>query len=263
MDLKKSLRHAMLALMHATGMHRLSRSDRKGLLVLAFHKVPDRDAFERKMLILKELCDIASVGDFLEGKLDPERLSAAVTFDDGFASVAENALPVLKKHSMPAVIFLTSGFLDSRDKGRFCRENLGVRPAESMTWEQARTVSEDFELGGHGRGHVDLASLSPADALKEIAEDRERIKKKTGKKPRYFAYPLGGAKNISETARKAAERAGYEAAFTILPGVNQKGTDRFLLRRISVDPGMSDTAFKSAVLGNYRRLKAAKDALAR
>lgn len=45
----------------------------------------------------------------------------AITFDDGFASNYELALPILSKYGAPATIFLATAFLDSEDTVWFAR----------------------------------------------------------------------------------------------------------------------------------------------
>lgn len=56
----------------------------------------------------------------LEEALDPsrppaERPVACVTFDDGFASVHDLALPVLERLSVPATVFVVTGLVDKAD----------------------------------------------------------------------------------------------------------------------------------------------------
>ncbi|MBM3567494.1 MAG: hypothetical protein FJX46_01920 [Alphaproteobacteria bacterium] len=73
-----------------------------------------RDTFERQMervadrahpMSLREMAGRLQAGDSL-----PPR-SVAVTFDDSFANVATDALPVLRRHRIPATFFVTSGFV--------------------------------------------------------------------------------------------------------------------------------------------------------
>src|SRR5579872_1902102 len=80
-------------------------------VVLYYHSVPDeqRLAFADQMNVLARLTVPISV----EGI--PQLLSggrySGVTFDDGFEDVVDNAIPELEKRSIPATIFLTTGYL--------------------------------------------------------------------------------------------------------------------------------------------------------
>ncbi len=72
--------------------------------------------FEAQLLLLKRSYNILSLHELL-ASLDghsrmPER-AVVVTFDDGWRDNFEYAFPILKKHSVPATIFLTADYVDS------------------------------------------------------------------------------------------------------------------------------------------------------
>ena len=48
------------------------------------------------------------------GETDPARPTVAITFDDAFVSVADNALPELARHGLPCTVFAPSGVLGRR-----------------------------------------------------------------------------------------------------------------------------------------------------
>jgi len=79
------------------------------------------------------------------------------TFDDGYRNNAEYALPVLRRHGIPATIFLTDGF---------------VRRTSSMWWETVEALTRlDGAVAidlGHGRETLPLRS----DADRIAAFDR-------------------------------------------------------------------------------------------
>ena len=76
-----------------------------GLVVLEYHSVKSRQRgkFARQMDILLEKSHPVSAD--IEGPLGNGQLYVAVTFDDGFQSVVENALPELRKRGIPAALF--------------------------------------------------------------------------------------------------------------------------------------------------------------
>jgi peptidoglycan/xylan/chitin deacetylase (PgdA/CDA1 family) len=67
--------------------------------------------------------------------------SACVTFDDGYADNATVALPILRRHSMPATFFVATGFLDG---GRMWNDSVieTVRSARGDALD-ARTIGLD------------------------------------------------------------------------------------------------------------------------
>ena len=57
------------------------------------------------------LISLDACADWLEGRVVLPSRTAAVTFDDGYASVAEAALPVLQRLRVPATVFVVGGRL--------------------------------------------------------------------------------------------------------------------------------------------------------
>lgn len=69
-----------------------------------------RDAFRQIATFLSEHFDLVSLDEGLRRVDDPRAL--ALTFDDGYAGVAEHAAPVLQELGVPAAVFVVSGTLD-------------------------------------------------------------------------------------------------------------------------------------------------------
>ena len=75
----------------------------------------------------------------------PERL-VVVTFDDGCASHATIAAPLLKKHGFGGTFYVSDAYLFRERKDWY------------MTWWQIKGMSDDgFEIGNHTRGHGQLS----------------------------------------------------------------------------------------------------------
>ena len=72
--------------------------------------------FEKQMKYLAKKFHIISPDDFLvhmQKGISFEPMSCLVTFDDGWKDNFKNALPVLKENKIPALVFLTTGFIGS------------------------------------------------------------------------------------------------------------------------------------------------------
>ncbi|MCC2680642.1 MAG: Polysaccharide deacetylase [Nitrosospira multiformis] len=107
-------------------LHLLSPGGRRARLsILIYHRVlPCQDplfpeesyaqSFDQQMEQFRACFRIISLSDAIQGLRNgtlPPR-AACVTFDDGYADNAEIALPILKKHGIPATFFVATGFLD-------------------------------------------------------------------------------------------------------------------------------------------------------
>jgi len=61
------------------------------------------------------ILDMQRVYDVLKRGIEFPKKSALITFDDGYKDNFTNAYPILIKHKIPAIFFLTSGNIDERE----------------------------------------------------------------------------------------------------------------------------------------------------
>lgn len=103
---------------------------RGGLRVINFHRVLDNDIsdhdyrflgesptvddFDSMIHFLSTHYNTISIKEYIQNieQLDPGTLYVAITFDDGYLDNYTNALPILKKHNVPATIFVSMDALD-------------------------------------------------------------------------------------------------------------------------------------------------------
>lgn len=67
--------------------------------------------FEQQMRYLAATCAPVSLDELLTAPPSGNKRPVAVTFDDGTADNLNYALPILEKYSIPATIYVTSGFV--------------------------------------------------------------------------------------------------------------------------------------------------------
>jgi peptidoglycan/xylan/chitin deacetylase (PgdA/CDA1 family) len=63
--------------------------------------------FEEHLVAIKKYCNPISYKDYKEGRLSSNKLNVLITFDDGLKNNYELALPLLIKHKVPAIFFVT------------------------------------------------------------------------------------------------------------------------------------------------------------
>ena len=69
------------------------------------------------------------------------------------------------------------------------------------------------QLGAHTHGHPKLSVLTREEQLAEINCSAALLEKITGTRPRFVAYPYGGAQDYNEDSCLAARAAALDAAF--------------------------------------------------
>ena len=117
----------------------------------------------------------AALGEMREGRLDDP--TAVITFDDGFQSVHDIALPILKDHRLPATVYLATSFVDTNRTIWFCElvQTLAATRMSQLSWRGVHYNVHDVDTKAAASIHLQgrLKELHPdelATAIGEIAE---------------------------------------------------------------------------------------------
>jgi peptidoglycan/xylan/chitin deacetylase (PgdA/CDA1 family) len=139
----------------------------------------------------------------------------AVTFDDAYRSVYENAFPILASLGLPATVFVVTDYAhDGRPLTWRRAKDWQGGPFEQelrgMTWDLLGELAEaGWEIGSHTRTHPRLTQLSDEDLDDELRGSREDCERALGRPCSSLAYPFG---DFDARVAQAAAAAGYTAA---------------------------------------------------
>jgi len=149
-----------------------------------------------------------------------------LTFDDGYASLAEHAYPLLADLGFTATTFLITDYVGRTNTWdvRYTWNRL-----VHLTWNEVeRWRARGFDFGSHGATHRRLTWLDDAVVQADLSSSREMLGARLGADAgRVIAYPFGA---VDARIAQQAEAAGYELGFG---GVKATG-DRFNLARVPV-----------------------------
>lgn len=226
---------------------------------LAFHDVLNHEAksFRDKLIHVKKASNVISLDDFFAGRMSWKKINVAITFDDGYRGWLDNVFPVLMDLGITATFFVTSGFVELKEKPEkdFLRKNIrsNFQTTGSLGKEQLRKLSDaGFAIGGHTINHTNLSEISNIDEVRyEIKKDKEKLEKITGKKVDYFAYPFGFYQNEKINLVEVLQESGYRGAVTTVPGLNNPHINNYHKRRDLVSASMPMIVFKARLLGNH------------
>lgn len=269
---------------------RLSQFEFPGVAVLCYHGIRNAaqaqapfsdlhlstDVFEAHCRLISAVCNPISLHDFLTaldgGRALPSR-PIMVTFDDGYRSVLDDALPLLEQYGVPATVFVCSDpVLRSRHFwfDTLCRRDgeEAVRRAQTLPYDEWRELSESIstsvderelhrpmttaellrlasspliEIGGHTLSHPALAVAATDEQRREISGCRSALQEAVGKPVHAFAYPFGrfGAHYGPETV-SIVRNAGFDVAFTTQPSFQTRGGDLFEVPRFLMLDAVDD-----------------------
>ncbi len=155
-----------------------------------------------------------------------------ISFDDGWRTQYENALPILQEHHMHATFFI---FTNGIDVDTF------------MTLDDLKTlVADGMEIGSHSRSHLYMTKQDEGDLPREVAGSKKVLEDELGITVTSFAYPFG---LYNDRIKSLLANAGYTMARTLNKSVMQHKDRRLELNSYLVSNNIADFKYIVDVLG--------------
>jgi peptidoglycan/xylan/chitin deacetylase (PgdA/CDA1 family) len=200
----------------------------KRLLILNYHDIHTGDeqprnrysvhidAFRDHMDLLRSKKVVVSD---LNAILDSDNLNGlhvAITFDDGFLSQFELAVPILIQNHFVATFFIVSDYKGPR----------------FMQCEHISRLSElGFEIGSHGVTHKSFTRLTAEELLTEVVESTRELTHITGQPTRFLSLPFS---RYNARVVSGLRSTGLKAIFTTDTRINVLGSDDFVIHRMNL-----------------------------
>ena len=177
-------------------------------------------------------------------------MQVAITFDDGYASLREQALPILKAAGAVATVFLNTGQIAAGGLRNISNAALGYYPDELFLSQRdvVELAAEGWSIGSHGVDHIDLTRTGEDEAREELGASKRAIEKLLSAECMLFAYTWG---RHDRRLRDLVAEAGYRHAFSGWHGPLRADSDRWALPRINVASEYAMSDFKAIVLGDW------------
>ncbi len=161
----------------------------------------------------------------------------ALTFDDGYADVANIAAPMLRRFGDRATFYIATGY---------------VGAAGHVDVAQLRQLHGDgMEIGAHTVHHIDLTKLSPERASQEIERSALALRGWIGAPISSFAYPSG---RVDAAVMARVQTLGFDNAVTTRPGYVTQTSAAYALPRYRIKRGsglaLMTALLRTAVRGN-------------
>lgn len=159
----------------------------------------------------------------------------SITFDDGFASMYTNGLPLLKKYGFKSTEFIPTGLINTPGY---------------MTPTQLKALhNAGEEIGSHTVTHTDMLTETPTQWVTEFSKSKSQLQTWTGASITDFAYPNG----LYSGATTSLAKKYYASTRGVEDGLNSK--DDFNPYDVKVQ-NMFDTTTTAQVADWVKQAKA-------
>ena len=184
------------------------------------------------------------------GELEPKQV--ALTFDDGFKDIEENALPVLTELGFTATVFVATEVIDGTARYLWAPED-----ARLLDWDDIKRLDGEGVLNfePHTLTHPNLTTLGDRECRHEIEGSKVALEQQLGRETSAFCYPGGF---VGGRERDLTQESGFRYGITCEPGLNKNGlnkdeTDPLLVRRVQIDRTDSLGDFAAKARGSHDR----------
>ncbi|MFH1045784.1 MAG: polysaccharide deacetylase family protein [Candidatus Omnitrophota bacterium] len=262
MRLKKIIKRMMSSMYYTLQNSAvLGSAQNDGFRILLYHSVNLTDSSDRlgirmspekflqQMQYLHEagytVGDLADLIQSVQKGLALAEKTIAITFDDGYKDVLENALPILRKFGFSATVFIAPAYTNGMPLARNCY----WESWPFLSWPDLKILQkEGLKIGAHSFSHQPLAALTEEQLQRETKTAKDTIEQALGSEVKLFSYPHG---SVNPTIKETVKSAGYAAACASMAGRNSYQDDIFELKRTEIEAADSLFEFKKKLSGSY------------
>jgi len=218
----------------------------RGAIIL-HHRVNDRSddnlttntrVFAEQLLVLRRFYQVRNTNEIVRRvrmRQSIEDGTVAIHFDDCYRDVYQLAAPLLKAASMPGMMFIATGFIDSERVFEHDSKKYPWRFENLRRQEVAGLQDYGVDVGAHTVNHVDLGSIPLEQAKRELTESKVVLEEILGRPVPLFSFPFGKETNIRPEVRTMVKEAGFYALFSAYGGYVSGVSDPYDIRRLGTN----------------------------
>lgn len=199
---------------------------------------------------------VSALADRIRRHQPLEEGTVAITFDDGLADFADQALPILDHHGFASTLFVATGYVGQTSKWL---SDLGEGDRRMLGWSEIEGLGKHgVEIGSHAHTHSEMDVISKDVARAEIDTSKKLIEDKIGRAVKSFAYPHGYS---SRSVRRFVAAAGYTSACRVAHALSKADEPIYQLSRIVVTEETSPDHIGAYLSGRGLRVAPAQERL--
>ena len=184
-----------------------------GAVILLYHHVAENtprstsvtpDEFAEHLAFIKANYVVFPLKDIVEAAKHNTPLpdnALAITFDDGYNNIYENAHPLLKEYGFPYTVFINPSVI-------------GVQ-SNQLSWDTVKTMhNEGVTFANHTLDHLHMLEKRDGESEKQwlnrvwqnVTDAETEITAQVGESLKYLAYPFG---EYNEVLTNKLQEQGY------------------------------------------------------
>ena len=218
-------------------------------LILYYHSIPAnlKDEFIWQLNKLEKYGKFIEIDSSISDK-EPGRYYA-ISFDDGFKSVLDNAYPELEKRNIPHTIFFPTSYIGKVPEWKVYGGEMEQND-RVITYEEIKRLNLSIiKIGSHTVNHPKLTKISADKQLFELNESKKYLEDLMHSNVDFISVPYG---DYDRGVIQRSREAGYKMLFSTEPKyVSNNGIHRDVRGRIAVGPTNTRLEFIVKVLGGY------------
>lgn len=179
-----------------------------------FSQMKELESKKYKILPLPTIIDSYKSGATLPKK------AVAITFEGGYKSILNTALPYLLENKIPFTIFFNTEKAETND-------------ADFLNWDELISLSRSnfVTLGVLPNSDTNLLLQKTEEQRAVLNMTKIAYRKNLQREPEYFSYPYG---EYNSNLISLVKDHGYKAAFGLQNGVAYVGADLYTLPRFPI-----------------------------
>lgn len=251
---KRGLLVRLIYLIITVGLYVLTFGSRLGCIkeiVLCYHGVllTQKGLFRRQVMVLDHKSNMSNTHPETCNATVTGKARILITFDDAFANLLDNALPILEEFHIPAIIFVVADNLGCRPCWRMPDGHPDVNEM-TMTADQLTKISNNplLRIGSHTLTHPDLTKISREQLKLELADSKAKLEKLVRYPIEDLALPHGSYNN---EVLSMAEAVGYKRIYSLDPKPINPKKGSVVLGRFPMSPDVWKIEFILTCAGTY------------
>lgn len=213
-------------------------------MILMYHNIEDdfsfntvsTNSFRQQMeyILNCNKYSVLSIDEYIKNIESPSHTNpVTVTLDDGYSSLIDNVLPIIKELKIPISVYIPTAFIGSHNVWDTQNGHLRINIS---TWDELFYLAKEelVTFGSHSVNHLSHGVLDLKTEIYEMKESKENLEKMLGVQIKYFSFPYGQAKDIGRMSIKNLEFTGYKAALSTFWARSNTVKDKYSLHRLEI-----------------------------